>query len=510
MSSNSGIRGTPLKTSDDEAELGPDSQIIEEEAGLSPNNQIKGYGTSHGVTGSELEEPNIQTGETTPNVTGNSYFTPQAAASNAVPDGELNFTQQAATMAAASESIHPTDDAKDTEDSSFGGPTRNQLLQQLNKLEAESNNLRNELRNMKDNQRFEAENRTQMSQLRDLLEREQEQEQDQNTLSKSLSEGFVTTEDKRRQLKKLNLLSLISSTEVTDKSINIARANATNFTVNHGRLRETSTISIEKIMVHTGSTESTLNTAKASAQSLFSAIKDAAEGDGQKDKDALSVEFWPKFNAAIKGYTSELVEVFTAINPDIQALHLKLTKIVHGILCMLPTYSHIRKNQVTVIGLFIPDLLLYLGDESLSTLYEFSEKSRPSNDADGDIRGDTQDTSTLKLLQRHFDAFRQMTENPLLTRKLSEQFMWNLNGEVITTDSEERSKSDIDNLEADQDLATIGLFGTAQLIDSVQRMASIKLFYKALGQLFDQVVTTAKSQSSNQVIQRLFLATPLE
>ena len=41
MSSNSGIRGTPLKTSDDEAELGPDSQIIEEEAGLSPNNQIK-------------------------------------------------------------------------------------------------------------------------------------------------------------------------------------------------------------------------------------------------------------------------------------------------------------------------------------------------------------------------------------------------------------------------------------------------------------------------------------
>ena len=49
MSSNSGIRGTPLKTSDDEAELSPDSQIIEEEAGLSPNNQIKGYGDAPGV-----------------------------------------------------------------------------------------------------------------------------------------------------------------------------------------------------------------------------------------------------------------------------------------------------------------------------------------------------------------------------------------------------------------------------------------------------------------------------
>ena len=44
MSSNSGTRGTPLKTSDDEAELSPDSQIIEEEAGLSPISQNTGYG----------------------------------------------------------------------------------------------------------------------------------------------------------------------------------------------------------------------------------------------------------------------------------------------------------------------------------------------------------------------------------------------------------------------------------------------------------------------------------
>ena len=126
-----------------------------EQAELSPIDQIKGYGTSHGVTGSELEEPNIdekETGEMTPNVTGDFYFTPQAAASNAAPDGDLNYTQQAATMAAASESIHPADDTKDAEDSSFGGLTQNQLLQQLNKLEAESNNLRNELRNVKDNQ----------------------------------------------------------------------------------------------------------------------------------------------------------------------------------------------------------------------------------------------------------------------------------------------------------------------------------------------------------------------
>ena len=45
MSSNSGIRGTPLETSDDKAELSPDNQVTEEEAGLSPNNQIKGCGT---------------------------------------------------------------------------------------------------------------------------------------------------------------------------------------------------------------------------------------------------------------------------------------------------------------------------------------------------------------------------------------------------------------------------------------------------------------------------------